>query len=159
MSDTKRSAKKANNTKKSTKKVGDTKKSTKKAPAKETGVIAKIKKLLSKKKTHPTFRGRFGVRSVRRSSIKKFDKWRVPRGIDIKWEKGDGTKVTIGYRNPKEIRGVHPSGYREVLVSTVKDLDKVNKELQAIRIRGTVSKKKKAIIRAEAERKGIKVLN
>jgi large subunit ribosomal protein L32e len=138
--------------------MSDTKK-VKKAPAKKTGAIAKMKTLLSKKKTHPTFRGRFGVRSIRRSSIEKFDKWRVPRGIDIKWESGDGTRVTIGYRNPKEIRDVHPSGYREVLVGTVKDLEKVKKESHAARIRGTVSKKKKVLIKAEAEKKGIKVLN
>ncbi len=126
---------------------------------KKDSIVAKLKKLLAKKRKHPVFRGRFGVRSIRSKSVEKFNKWRVPRGIDIKWEKGDGTRVTIGYGNPKEIRGVHPSGYREVLVGNINDLKKINKESHAARIRSTVGKKKRIIIKAEAEKKGIKVLN
>ncbi|PIU02956.1 MAG: hypothetical protein COT55_00860 [Candidatus Diapherotrites archaeon CG09_land_8_20_14_0_10_32_12] len=124
-----------------------------------TSIIARLKKLIAKKKKHPTFRGRFGIRQIRSKAKDKFNKWRVPRGIDIKWRKGDGCRVKGGYKNPEEIRGLHPSGYRETKVCNVKDLDKVQKETHAARISSTVGKKKKEFIRKEAEKKGIKVLN
>ena len=84
----------------------------KKKPVKQTSkIILAIKKLMkAKKKTTPTFVRRIGVRSVKKKSKKKWDTWRKPRGIDIKWKKGDGAKVTEGYKSPKEVRGIHPSG-------------------------------------------------
>ncbi len=66
--------------------------------------------------------------------------------------------VKEGYKAPKIVRGIHPSGYEEILVSNVDDLKKVDPKTQAIRIRKIGRKKKMAIIE-EAKKLKIKVLN
>ncbi|MCJ7470458.1 50S ribosomal protein L32e [Candidatus Bathyarchaeota archaeon] len=90
------------------------------------------------------------------------ENWRRPRGLDHKtrlkydgWPPGAG----IGYRSPKSTRGIHPSGYQEVLVYTIEDLKTINPKVQAIRIAHTVGKRKKARILAEAKKKRVRVLN
>ena len=57
------------------------------------------------------------------------------------------------------MRGLHPSGYEEVLVYNVKDLEKVDKERQAIRIASCVGMKKRLAIEEKARELGIKILN
>jgi large subunit ribosomal protein L32e len=111
-----------------------------------------------KKKRKPTFRGHFGKRSVRRKSKEKWDKWRVPRGADFHLKKEDGKAPSTGYRTSKEIRGLHPSGYRELLVHNVKDVENA-KQGFAIRIASAVGKKKREQIIKRAHELKIKVLN
>ncbi|RJS87067.1 50S ribosomal protein L32e [Candidatus Bathyarchaeota archaeon] len=105
----------------------------------------------------PRFRRQESWRYVR---IK--ENWRRPRGIDSKMrlkKKGWPPSPSVGYRGPKAVRGLHPSGYEEVLVYNVGDLAAIDPETQAIRIAGTVGARKRAQILEEAERRGIKVLN
>jgi len=88
--------------------------------------------------------------------------WRKPHGIDSKMRKkvkGWPTSPTTGYRSPKNVRGLHPSGFVETLVYSVSDLAGVDPELQAIRIAHTVGARKRVEILALAEEKGIHVLN
>lgn len=90
------------------------------------------------------------------------ENWRRPRGLDHKVRlKYDGwpPAAGIGYRSPKSTRGIHPSGYQEVLVYTVEDLKTINPKIQVIRIAHTVGKRKKARILAEAKKKRVRVLN
>ncbi len=117
----------------------------------------KLREKLKKKK--PTFRGRFGKRKVRRPKSKKWDKWRKPRGIDIHRYKEDGRWPKIGYRNPRMIRGLHPSGFEEVLVHNENVLESIDPKVQAIRIGGRVGKRRRMLILEKAEKLGIKVLN
>jgi large subunit ribosomal protein L32e len=86
--------------------------------------------------------------------IKIKPRWRKPRGIDNKMrtnERGWPLVANIGWGDP--------SGKEEVLVCNVDDLKKVNVETQVARISGTVGGKKRALILAEAEKSGVKVLN
>src|SRR5208283_932833 len=88
--------------------------------------------------------------------------WRRPRGLDNKIRrkiKGWPAGVSVGYKGPKIARGLHPSGYREVLVYNVKDLSTVDPNTQAGRIAHTVGKRKRALIMAEAKKLNIKILN
>lgn len=88
--------------------------------------------------------------------------WRRPRGLDNKVRrkiKGWPPSPSMGYKGPKATRGLHPSGYREILVSNVKAVSTVDPATQAIRIAHTVGRKKRALIVAEAEKLNIKVLN
>ncbi len=67
--------------------------------------------------------------------------------------------VDSGYRGPKKVRGLHPSGFREVLVHNVKELEKLNPEKEAARIARTVGVRKRMAIEKRAEELGIRVLN
>lgn len=96
----------------------------------------------------------------------KFDRfslsWRRPRGLDNKirrkvlgWPPGP----SMGYKGPKVARGLHPSGYREVIVYNVADLSNVDINTQAVRIAHTVGKRKRADIIAKAKELNLKILN
>lgn len=88
--------------------------------------------------------------------------WRVPRGIHSKTRRHWGYRpplVSIGYGGPAAVRGLHPSGFEEVLVHNVADLDLVSKETQAARVGGTVGGRKAKLIEAEADKRGIRILN
>ena len=90
------------------------------------------------------------------------ENWRRPRGLDHKVRlKYDGWPpgVSIGYRRPRAIRELHPSGYKEVLVYNLGGLMGINRETQAIRIAHTVGKRKRAKILVEARKKKITILN
>jgi len=90
------------------------------------------------------------------------ENWRRPRGIDSKMRrkiKGWPKCPEAGYRGPKAARGLHPSGYEEVLVYNPDDLDKIDPKIQAARIAHTVGIKKRMEIIAKATSKGIRILN
>jgi large subunit ribosomal protein L32e len=90
------------------------------------------------------------------------ENWRRPRGLDHKvrlhydgWPPG----ASVGYRGPKATRGLHPSGYMEVLVFNADELKTVDPKTQAIRIAHTVGKRKRARILGEAKKRKIVILN
>ena len=90
------------------------------------------------------------------------DKWRRPRGIHSKMRRGFKRRpamVEIGYRGPVSVRGLHPSGFEEVLVHNVDGLKDVDPKTQAVRIGGTVGVKKRIAIENRAAELGIRVLN
>jgi large subunit ribosomal protein L32e len=90
------------------------------------------------------------------------ENWRRPKGLDNKMRrkiKGWPSTVNIGYRGPKAARGLHPSGYEEVLIHNVEELKSVDPKTQAVRIAHTVGGRTKAQILAEARKKKIIVLN
>lgn len=117
--------------------------------------LMKLKKRMSKKR--PYFRQFEEWRFVR---IK--DHWRRPKGIDNKMRqkrKGWPKTVNIGYRSPRAVRHLHPSGLQEVAVYNVGDLTIVDPETQVARIGGSVGERKRKEIIREAELLGIKLLN
>jgi len=88
--------------------------------------------------------------------------WRRPRGGLSKQRrgvKGKGDTVEAGFRTPKAIRGLHPSGFEEVRVHNVDDLEGVDGDSQAVRIASKVGARKRERIEERAESEGIRVLN
>lgn len=133
-------------------------KKNRKVSVKKTKEVEELQKEIKAKKDLPTFRGRFGKRNIRKKSKAKWDKWRVPRGIDVSHVVSDGFDPKEGYRTPRSVRDVHPSGYKEFVVRTEKEIEKIPKN-HAIRIVAGLGRKKKLAIVDKAIEKGVKVLN
>ncbi|MBD3196204.1 MAG: 50S ribosomal protein L32e [Candidatus Lokiarchaeota archaeon] len=109
------------------------------------------------KKKRPKFRR---VESWRYKRVK--DSWRKARGIDSKTRKKTKAGVkspNVGYRSPKEIRGLHPSGYEEVRVITKKDLKELNPKIHALKISSRLGSRKKIALIEYAQSRGFKILN
>jgi large subunit ribosomal protein L32e len=88
--------------------------------------------------------------------------WRRPRGKLSKQRrgvKGKGDTVEAGFRTPEAARGKHPSGFEEVRVHNVDDLDGVDGDTEAVRIASKVGARKRERIEEVAEDEGIRVLN
>ena len=88
--------------------------------------------------------------------------WRRPDGITSKMrinKKYRPPRVRVGFRGPREVRGFHPSGFEEVIVYNVNDLENVNPKTQAVRIGGAVGTKKRLDIKKRAEELDVRILN
>src|SRR3990170_120456 len=83
-------------------------------------------------------------------------KWRKPQGGQSKLRRHYGYRinvVSIGYRGPRLSRGLHPSGFREVLIHTVRELDAIDPKLEAARIAATVGGRRRTEIQDAADEK------
>ena len=90
------------------------------------------------------------------------EKWRRPRGIHSKMRRHFKYRIPVaqvGFRGPASVRGLHPSGFEEVLVHNTKEVENVNPETQAVRISSTVGDKKREIIVKKADELKIRVFN
>lgn len=117
--------------------------------------LLKIRNMLNRKR--PWFKRQEWFRYKRLG-----ESWRKPKGKHSKLREHKKYRIPVvdaGFRGPKKVRGLHPSGFREVLVHTPKDLDNVNPEIEAVRIASSVGMRKRLEIEKKAEEKGIRVLN
>jgi large subunit ribosomal protein L32e len=88
--------------------------------------------------------------------------WRKPKGVDNHQRlsvKGWPHLVKIGYRVPKEVRYLHPSGYRDVLVHNLKELEALSPDTDAARIATGVGRRKRIELATRAKDLGIRILN
>jgi len=116
-----------------------------------------LRKKLKLKRKKPYFL-RQGGKNLKRLG----EKWRKPRGMHSKLrrhKKAKGFLPQPGYGSPKDLKYLHPSGFEEVPVFNIKDLEKINPSKQACRIASTVGKKKRLEIMKKTEELKIKVLN
>ena len=119
--------------------------------------LMKLKKKMKSKK--PEF-----LRHLwwKKPKFKNDPKWRKPKGSDNKMRlkrKGYPPLVEVGYRSPRLVRGLHPSGKKPVVVHNVKELNDLDPETHIIYIGKTVGLRKRMEIMRIAIEKGFKVAN
>jgi len=88
--------------------------------------------------------------------------WRKPQGGQSKLRRHYGYRinvVSIGYRGPRPSRGLHPSGFQEVLVYNPAQLKGIDPKTQAARIAHGVGGRKRDLIHEAADELGIRILN
>lgn len=122
----------------------------------ETKANLKIRSI--QKKKQPAFRRQEWFRYKRLSH----SGWRKPKGYQSKQRlnmKYRSPMARIGFGKIAAVRGLHSSGFEEVLVHQIGDMDSLNPELQAIRIGSTVGNRKRIAIHARADDLGVRVLN
>jgi large subunit ribosomal protein L32e len=90
------------------------------------------------------------------------DSWRKPKGQHNKQreqKKAKGALPKPGFGSPIAVRGMHPSGFFEVLISSVKELEGIDPKTHAIRIGATVGERTRVGLQEKAIAGGFKVLN
>ena len=112
----------------------------------------------AQKKKTPSFRRTewFRYKRLSRSG------WRAPHGMDNKQRRNykyRGSLVRIGHGKVTAARFLHPSGFKEIMVHNVGDLEAMDPETEAARVGGTVGGRKRETIYARADELGIRVLN
>ncbi len=120
-----------------------------------------IKRLLGVRKKQKSKKPEFKQTDSHKKK-KLADYWRRPDGIHNKTRyavKGKTPLVEAGYGSPAAVRGLHPSGFEEVLVRAPKDIESLKVGRQAARIAHTVGSRKRAIIEKKAAELGLKILN
>ena len=88
--------------------------------------------------------------------------WRKPKGMQSKQRlnmKYRTPMARVGYGKISAVRGLHPSGFEDVLVNQPSDLDGLDPERQAIRVGASVGNRKRAKIHDRADDLGLRVLN
>jgi large subunit ribosomal protein L32e len=117
--------------------------------------LIELRKKINKKR--PSFRR---VESWRYKRVK--DSWRKARGIDSRTRiksKSGVKSPSVGYRGPKKVRGLHPSGYEEIRVHTINDLKDLNNRKHAIKISTNLGVRKRIRVIDYAQSRGFKILN
>ncbi|MHA1601426.1 MAG: 50S ribosomal protein L32e, partial [Promethearchaeota archaeon] len=111
-----------------------------------------------KKKQRPSF--------VRNESwrYKKLAKsgWRKQRGIDNKTRRKTKNGVRSpepGFRGPRSVRNLHPSGLEDVLIMHISELDKLDTKIHGVRIAKRLGARKRLALVEEARDRGFNVLN
>ena len=115
------------------------------------------------------------TRKSQRSSMPKFRRqewfryyrlartgWRKPKGYQSKQRlnmKYRTPMVRVGHRKIASVRGLHPSGFEEILVNTISDLNDLDPERQAVRNASKVGNRKRSVIHDRADQLGLRVLN
>ena len=134
------------------------------------GHVAKQKPVLSEemkaalelrseqKKKTPSFRRTewFRYKRLSRSG------WRAPHGMDSKQRRNykyRSSLVRVGHGKVAAARGLHPSGFKEVMVQNTTDLDIIDPETEAARVGHSVGGRKREQIYSRADELGIRVLN
>tara|TARA_Y100000766_G_scaffold96362_1_gene82231 strand:- start:465 stop:1142 length:678 start_codon:yes stop_codon:yes gene_type:complete len=127
-------------------------------PVLDEETVAALSFRAKQKKKQPAFKRQewYRYKRLARSS------WRKPSGLQSKVRlnrKYRPPMARIGYRKISAARGLHPSGFEEVMVHKSSDLDGLDPETQAVRIGARVGNRKRLDIHDRANSLGLRILN
>jgi large subunit ribosomal protein L32e len=141
---------------------------------KEEEAKAPVHEARAKPTLDPRIRRLLAVRAAKSAQRPKFrrqewfryqkfgDEWRKPQGGQSKLRRHFGYRwnlPSVGYRGPRAVRGLHPSGFQEVLVHHERQLHKLDAKTQAVRIAHGVGARKRELIEKACDERGLRVLN
>jgi len=118
--------------------------------------LLRIKKKLRKKR--PSFRR---IESWRYKRVKRSG-WRAAKGIDSKTRqklKSGVKSPNVGYRSPKKLRGLHPSGLIEKVVHNMNQINELDPNIHGLKISSKIGNKKRMGMIEKAQLKNFKILN
>ena len=118
----------------------------------------KLKKLIAKKRKIEFLRHLWWKFPKFQNDLK----WKKPKGKDNKMRlklKGYPPVVQIGYGTPNIIKNLHPSGYKPVVISNVKDLEDLDPTKHIIYIAGSIGLKKRIELIKLAKERGFRIAN
>ena len=121
----------------------------------ETKRLLKLRKKIQK--TKPSFRR---IESWRYKRV--HGGWRAAKGIDsdTRQKLKSGVKSpNVGYRAPRKVRGLHPSGLQETHIMHIEELDTLDPQIHGITISSRLGIKKRLQLVEDVQAKGFKVLN
>jgi large subunit ribosomal protein L32e len=127
-------------------------------PVLDEEIKAQLATRAAQMKKQPKFRRQEWYRYYRLSRTG----WRKPKGMQSKQRlnmKYRTPMARVGYGKISAVRGLHPSGFEDVLVNQPSDLDGLDPERQAIRVGASVGNRKRAKIHDRADDLGLRVLN
>ena len=93
--------------------------------------LLRVRKKLNSKR--PKF---LRTETWKKKSFKNNPTWRKPRGKDNKMRmkrSGKQPLVSVGYRGPKEVRGTHASGLKEVMITNPEQLEGLEKKIEIVK--------------------------
>jgi large subunit ribosomal protein L32e len=121
----------------------------------ETKRLLKVRKEIQK--TKPSFRR---IESWRYKRVN--GGWRSAKGIDSETRqklKSGVKSPNVGYRAPKKVRGLHPSGLQETHIMHIEELDTLDPQIHGITISAKLGIRKRLQLVEDVQAKGFKVLN
>lgn len=124
-------------------------------PRRELASKLKVRKALKARK--PGFVRQEGYRHVKLKKV-----WRRPKGRHSKLrlrEKARGGLPGAGHGSPREVRGLNRLGFREVRVSTARELGALNPKEEMAVLAGSLGRMKREELLKLACERGIRVTN
>ena len=88
--------------------------------------------------------------------------WRRPRGIDNPArtkKKGQIALPNIGYKTPKKVRHLHASGFQEIIIHNMSELEQVDYRTQVVKIAHGIGRHKRIFLQDRADELNILILN
>ena len=130
----------------------------KQKPVLDDALKAALEMRAAQKKSTPVFQRTewFRYKRLSRSG------WRKPKGMDNKQRRNykyRSSLVRVGHGKVAAARGLHPSGFREVMVHNPDDLEVIDPETEAARVGKAVGGRKRERIHIRADELGIRILN
>ena len=127
-------------------------------PVLDESMEAALRMRADQRKKQPKFRRQEWFRYRRLSKTG----YRKPKGKDSKMRKNlkyRSPMARVGYGKVTTARGLHPSGFQEVMVHRSNQLDGLDPEKQAVRIGASVGNRKRSRIHERADELGLRILN